>query len=73
MVTWSLKCNIWSKCHNIQRCTLCRNCSHAFIQTVFNPQRACTRVIVVSLFVCLSTSDLEDGGVFMFETGINVN
>ena len=42
-------------------------------QTVINPQRACARVTVVSLFVCLSTSDFEDGGVFMFETGINVN
>ena len=27
-----------------------------------------------SQFVCLSTSDLEDGGVFTYnETGINVN
>ena len=26
-----------------------------------------------SPFVCLSTSDFEDGGVFTFETGINVN
>ena len=26
-----------------------------------------------SQFVCLSTSDFEDDGVFSFETGINVN
>ena len=31
------------------------------------------RVTVVSLSVSLSTSDFEDGGVFTFETGINVN
>ena len=30
------------------------------------------RVTVVTLSVCLSTSDFEDGGAFMFETGINV-
>ena len=31
------------------------------------------RVTVVNLSVCLSTSDFEDGGVYMFEMGINVN
>ena len=40
---------------------------------LLNPQRACARVTVVNLSVCLSTSDLEDGGVFTSETGIKVN
>ena len=43
------------------------------VSAIFNPQRACARVTVVSLSVCLSTSDFEDDGIFTFETGINVN
>ena len=39
------------------------------ISSVINPQRACARVTVVSLSVCLSTSDFEDGGIFTFENG----
>ena len=31
---------------------------------IINPQHACARVIVVSLSVCLSTSDFEVSGVF---------
>ena len=39
---------------------------------MINPQRA-REGLVVSLSVCLSTSDFEDDGVFTFEMGINVN
>ena len=39
---------------------------------VVNPQCTCAKVTVVSLYFCLSTCDFEDGGIFKFETGINV-
>ena len=46
---------------------------HIYIPTLMiNPQGACARVFS-SQFVCLSTSDFEDDGVFTFEMGINVN
>ena len=36
---------------------------------VFNPQRACVRVIVVTFSVCLSQTDFEDGFVLSLQMG----
>ena len=49
-----------------------QQCVHYARSLSINPQRACEMFTVVSLSVCLSTSYFEDGGIFKFETGINV-
>ena len=37
-----------------------------------NPQHACAKVIVVTLFVCLSVADLEDGGLLALQRDMNL-